>query len=227
MTVIIGFSRPDQPLINTLAWFSSFLGLRSHSVERFLRISSLSTRIHSGCRIADLTASDGCCVTWNGESQRFESDWLLFCWRFGQKYSPLLTAVSDSRNTHIFFFARVCPFSWKKTVSWANFLTFGFYWTLPRVANLVPSPSYIIFLFSKFLFTFAFHLLPFPFHFLFFSNSFLLSCHGYPTHAGFTHMGPSFARYTPSMESRPAAWSWHSSLCGYAHSHLRFCRRSG
>ena len=117
-----------------------------------------------GYRVVDLTTSGGCCVTWNGESQRFESDWLLFCWRFGQKYSPLLTVVLDSSA---FFFQSRPLFLWKRLFLESILLIFGLFWIFLRVANLTPSPSYIIFLFSKLFFTFAFYLLPFPFHFLF------------------------------------------------------------
>ena len=132
-------------------------------------------------------------------------------------------------HSHTFFFSEVRPlFFEKRTLHGPSHSLFGSYRILSRVVSIALNPNYKSFPFQRF-----FSLLPFasfPFSLLlslFLSDFFVFSCDGHPMYTRFTHMGPSFARYTPSTESRPAAWSWHSSFYGHAHSHLRFYHRSG
>ena len=96
---------------------------------------------------------------------------LLFCWRFGQKYSPLSTAVSDSRNTHFFFFEYAPPFLWKRLLHGPISLLLAFIEFLPRVVSIALSPSYKSFPFQSFFSLLPFASFPFSFTFFFSQTS--------------------------------------------------------
>ena len=129
-------------------------------------MSSLSTRIHSGLPYSRLNDVRRvlCYLEWWISRVRIRLIIILLTF-----WSEIFSSFDSSLGLKcVFFFWQTRPlFLWKRLFLESILLIFGFFWILLRVANLAPSPSYIIFLFSKLFFTFAFCLLPFPFYFLF------------------------------------------------------------
>ena len=143
---------------------------------------------------------------------------LLTLW--SEVFSSFDSSLGLKEYTHFYFFLVCPPFFFEKDYFMGQF---PYFWLLLNFClglSVLPSALAI----KAFLFKASFHFCLLPPSPLFFFN---FSFFGYPTYTRFTYMGPSFARYSPSTESRSTAWSRDISFCRYTHSPLWPGYRSG